>query len=128
MTDTPTPRPPASDHPYHCPTHGWWSAVKESGCPNCIVEARERIRKLERELAEAKKLSSQRSDGWDKTLGHLAEKDAEIARLREDADRYKKIKTHPDHQFRISNQLGETVISCKIAVLDSVIDSVRKMK
>lgn len=50
MTDK---APPASDHPYHCATHGWWSAIKESGCPACVRESRSRIRSLESELATA---------------------------------------------------------------------------
>lgn len=44
--------PPASDHPYHCHLHGWWSAVKESGCPSCVVEARKSIAELTRHRDE----------------------------------------------------------------------------
>ena len=43
--------PPRKDHPYYCATHGWWSAVKESGCPECVRWQRSRIRQLEAELA-----------------------------------------------------------------------------
>jgi hypothetical protein len=25
---------------YSCPTHGWWDASRESGCPGCVAEMR----------------------------------------------------------------------------------------
>ena len=47
-------RPSLSEIPYHCHEHGWWSALKESGCPSCVSVSRKRIRQLEADLAAAR--------------------------------------------------------------------------
>ena len=57
-----TRQPPASDILYHCATHGWWSARKKSGCPDCVVVMRKRIAELERELNARPQGSC--PDGW----------------------------------------------------------------
>lgn len=48
-----SPLCPHGPEDFHCATHGWWNPKREAGCPDCMTEARRKVRTLERALAES---------------------------------------------------------------------------
>lgn len=57
---------------YHCPTHGVWNAVKESGCPNCIKEMRHELKTDRAKLALFDEMVEQHRDFNERLKKHIA--------------------------------------------------------
>lgn len=76
------PKTPRAGRDYHCATHGWWDASRESGCPTCVWHMRCELR--------------DRRSAYDA-------KARECEELRKDAERYRWIKgAEPDVVERLA--------------------------
>lgn len=75
--ETKTPLSQRSATEYHCHTHGWWDAARESGCPTCVVELRRELSAARRDAERFPRFYVERFEwamnkmGFDKADPHV---------------------------------------------------------